>query len=188
MIRATVELESASPYSQSRMHDTPKEAKERPDDYEKRVWREKAHVNKDGNLFIPPMVFKNCLSEAAKYLSQQVPGKGKQTFTKHFDAGVIVTDPLVLPEKKDTVPGEWINANADGKKGSGTRVKRCFPVVQAWKGKMTFLILDHTITEDAFKYHLEQAGSFIGIGRFRPRNGGYYGRFIVKKVDWQEQK
>ena len=49
---------------------------------------------------------------------------------------------------------------------------------------MTFYILDETVTEDVFKNILEQAGAFIGIGRFRPRNNGFYGRFKVEKVVW----
>jgi hypothetical protein len=31
---------------------------------------------------------------------------------------------------------------------------------------------------------LEEAGKFIGLGRFRPQNGGFYGRFAVAKVVW----
>jgi hypothetical protein len=50
------------------------------------------------------MAFKNCLAEIAKYLSLQIPGKGKTTYTKHFEAGVMVLDGLALPERKDTVP------------------------------------------------------------------------------------
>ena len=51
---------------------------------------------------------------------------------------------------------------------------------------MRFYILDDTITEDVFKEHLEEAGKFIGIGRFRPRNNGFYGRFAVDKIEWSE--
>jgi hypothetical protein len=31
---------------------------------------------------------------------------------------------------------------------------------------------------------LEAAGRFIGIGRFRPRNNGRYGRFAVENLRW----
>lgn len=87
---ATCKLESLSPYSQSRYHETEKLNKEQPDDYRKRTWREHLHYNKDGAVYIPPMTFKNCLSEAAKFLGVQIPGKGKSTYTKHFEAGVLV--------------------------------------------------------------------------------------------------
>lgn len=184
MKTAKVKIKSISPYSQSRHYDDPKTAKELPKDYEARTWRGRMHTDKDGVVFIPPMAFKNCLSEAAKYLGIQIPGKGKSTYTKHFEAGVLVMDPLSLGIKADEVPGEWLFVPSDGVRGSGKRVDKCFPVIHEWEGEVTFYVLDETITEDVFLNHLTQAGQFIGIGRFRPRNNGFYGRFAVESVSW----
>jgi len=75
-------LKSISPYSQSKHHMTPKLSREQADDYEKRTWPEKLHINEDGNVIITPMTFKNCLSNAAQFISEQIPGKGKSTYTK----------------------------------------------------------------------------------------------------------
>ncbi len=186
MKQAVAHLRSISPYSQSRFHDTDKLPKEAADDYEARTWKGRLHVTDDGSVFIPPMSFKNCLSEAARFMSRQIPGKGKSTYTKHFEAGVLVMDPLVLDVKADDVPGEWLFVPADGVRGSGKRVKKCFPVIGDWHGSVTFHVLDDTITRDVFLQHLEEAGSFIGIGRFRPRNNGFYGRFEVERLDWTE--
>lgn len=184
MKTATVTLESISPYSQSRHYQAEKLPKELAKDYEARTWRERMHVTEAGDIFIPPMAFKNCLSEIAKYLGMQIPGKGKSTYTKHIEAGILVTDPLVLPLKKDDVKGEWLFVPADGRRGSGKRVEKCFPVVPRWTGQVVFHVMDETVTQDVFKHHLEQAGAFIGIGRFRPRNNGYYGRFRVAGMEW----
>ncbi len=184
---ATCTLESVSPYSQSRKHDEPKLAKEGADDYEHRTWRSKLHVTEDGHVFIPPMAFKNCIDECAKFLSIQVPGKGKSTYTRHFEAGILVIDGLVLAAKAADIPGEWLWMNADGVHGSGKRVKRCFPLIKDWSGAVTFYVADMTITEEVFEQHLHEAGQFIGIGRFRPRNRGFYGRFAVKKIKWTNQ-
>jgi hypothetical protein len=180
-------LKSISPYSQSKHYETPKLNKESSSDYEERTWRDRMHTDEKGCIFIPPMQFKNCLSDAAKYLSIQIPGKGKTTYTKHFEAGVLVVKGFSLGIKKQDVPGEWYFVPADGRRGSGKRVKKCFPVFQSWKGDVEFIILDDTITEEIFRYHLEQAGSFIGIGRFRPRNNGFYGRFMVEDLICQTQ-
>ena len=184
MKTATAHLVSMSPYSQSRHYNDPALEKENKRDYEARTWRSRLHTDKDGYVFIPPMAFKNAIAEAAKFLSLQIPGKGKATYTKHFEAGVLVTDALKLPTKKDDVPGEWLFVPADGKRGGGKRVEKCFPVIQEWAGAVEFHILDETITRDVFAEVLSQAGLFIGIGRFRPRNNGFYGRFKVEKVDW----
>lgn len=182
MRQIVASLKSVSPYSQSRYHNTPKGEKEAHDDYEKRTWIKRVHINENGKVFIPPMAFKNCLSECAKYLSIQIPGKGKSTYTKHFEAGVMVTDPLVLDLTEDQIKGEWFHVPSDGRRGGTKRVPKCFPCIPNWSGDVFFYILDETITKDVFKYHLEQAGKFIGIGRFRPRNNGFYGRFEVEEL------
>lgn len=184
MKTATATLKSISPYSQSRHYDTPKLERELAKDYEARTWRDRLHTNPDGTVFIPPMAFKNAIAEAAKFMSIQIPGKGKATYTKHFEAGVLVTDPLPLNIHRDEVQGEWLFVPSDGKRGSGSRVDKCFPVIQEWSGDVTFYILDDIITEKPFLDHLEAAGKFIGIGRFRPRNNGFYGRFSVEAVRW----
>jgi len=184
MKTAIVKIKGISPYSQSRHYTEPKLDKESSPDYEKRTWRRRLHVGENGEVFIPPMAFKNCLSECAKFLGKQIPGKGKATYTKHFEAGVLVMDPAPLGVKADEVQGEWLFVPADGVRGSGKRVDKCFPVIHNWSAEVTFYILDETVTQDVFAEHLEQAGRFIGIGRFRPRNNGFYGRFDVESIRW----
>lgn len=184
MKTARASLKSASPYSQSAPINIPKLEKESPDAYEKRNWRERVHVTADDIVAIPPMGLKNALAECAQYLSEKIPGKRNATWTKHFLAGVLVLEPVPLGVKKADVEGEWLYLDANGKKNSGTRVWRCYPVIREWSGIAEFHILDETITESVFAHHLEEAGKFIGIGRFRPRNGGFYGRFSVEGIEW----
>jgi hypothetical protein len=180
-------LRGTSPYSQSRMHETPKLNKELPAAYEERTWRNKMHVNEDGYVQIPPMAWKNCVAEAAKFLSIQVEGKGKATYTKHFEAGILVTEYSPLDIKSDDVEGEWLFLPSDGVRGSGKRVKKCLPKIPTgWKTEAEFFIFDDTITESIFLTHLKQAGQLIGIGTFRPRNNGYWGRFIVESLEWKD--
>jgi len=183
---AICNLESFSPYGQGKYHSTDKESKELAKDYEARTWRERAHYDDKGDVFIPPMVFKNCLSEAAKYLKIQIPGEGKSTWTKHFEAGILVVDPLYIGVTKDELEGEWLFVPSDGVRGGGKRVEKCFPVIKKWNGTVKFLILDEKITKEVFAHHLKSAGNFIGVGRFRPRNNGYYGRFKVNAIEWKD--
>ena len=180
MYQVITKLKSATPYSQSRHYLTDKKPKESAKDYEERTWRDRMHVNDDGYVFIPPMSFKNCLDECAKYLSKQIPGKGKSTYTKHVEAGVLVMDPLVLPIKAEEVRGEWLFVPSDGMRGGGKRVDKCFPLIPEWSGSLCWHVYDETVTLDVFKEFLTEAGKFIGIGRFRPRNRGFYGRFSVE--------
>jgi hypothetical protein len=181
-------LESISPYSQSRHYETPKLEKESHGDYEKRTWRDRLHTTEAGEVYIPPMAFKNALSEIAKFLGTQIPGKGKSTYTKHFEAGVLVMDAVKLGIKKADVAGEWLFVPSDGIRGSGKRVMKCFPVIPSWKATVTFYLLDETITPEVFEAHLKESGAFIGIGRFRPRNNGFYGRFKPTHVSWKQSE
>lgn len=177
----TVRLKSITPYSQGKHYEVEKKNREQPAQYEERTWKERLHTDENGEVFIPPMAFKNCLSEAAKYLSMTIPGKGKATYTKHFEAGVLVIDRTFLGINKKDVKGEWYFVPSNGRRGDGTRVNKCFPVIPEWEADVTFHVLDEIITEEVFMEHLKAAGSFIGIGRFRPRNNGYYGRFQIVK-------
>lgn len=189
---AKVTLESISPYQQgkyieaARITNKAGNVVETADDHEHRTWRDRCHVNEQGFVIIPPTVWKNALSDAAKFLSVPVPGKSKVTYTKHFQAGVMVTDALILPIKKSEIAGVWVFVSANGRPGSSTRVKKCFPTVEHWKGEVTYYILDETITRDIFERHLRDCGNFIGIGVYRPRNNGYYGRFRVLRVEWSQ--
>lgn len=187
---AIATLESASPYSQSRSYsyEIAKEPRETPDAYEGRTWRNKCHTMPDGKVFIPPMAFKMAVDRAATMLGRQIPGKGKSTYTKFFLSGCLVMDPVILPITKDGVVCDRIYANADGVRGSGKRVWRNFPRIDEWKGDVKFHVLADEITEDVFEEHLRQAGSFVGIGRFRPQSGGFYGRFDVKAIKWQMEQ
>ena len=184
MKRAICKLKSMSPYSQSRYIQEKKTRDETHADFEKRSWTQRCHWNEAGNLYIPPMSFKNCLSEAAKYKSIQIPGKGKSTYTKHFEAGVLVVDPLELDITRDTVKHEWLHVPSDGRRGGTTRVEKCFPLIPSWAGTVEFLVLDEIITDEVLTEHLSDAGRFIGVGRFRPRNNGFYGRFSVESIKW----
>jgi hypothetical protein len=172
-------LKSKSPYSQSRHYTADKLEKEQPADYERRTWRNRMHVSDDGEVFIPPMAIKNCLQDAAKFLSIQIPGKGKATYTKHFEAGVLVVDELMLGINANDVAGEELFVPSDGRPGGGKRVLKVFPLIPKWEAEATIHVVDETITEDVLKRHLDEAGTLIGMGRFRPRKRGFYGRFDV---------
>ncbi len=186
MRTAHATLESISPYSQSTFFTSTKKEKETHDDFEKRCWRERMHVDASGIVYIPSMSLKYAIDEACKRLALQVPGEGKTRYTKFFEAGYFLANPPSLGIKAEDVEGEWLWVSSTGKKGKdgGTRVRRCFPTMPKWKAECEFILLDDKIPEDVFLKCLESAGLFVGIGRFRPENQGYYGRFKVAGINW----
>lgn len=190
---AKVSVMGISPYSQGRFHAEEKLSKEAADAYEKRTWKEKGHYNPDGHLVIPALAFKNCMAEIAKYLSIQIPGKGKATYTKHFEAGVSVYDDSVIylngePITRETIPACPMHVPSDGRRGGGSRVMRIFPTIAAgWTSTIEFTLFDDVITQDVFMHHLGQAGQLIGIGSFRVRNNGVRGRFMPQLIEWDDK-
>lgn len=186
MKKAICKLKSVSTYGQSKFHQTTKLNKELSADFEDRTWRERTHVDEKGFLFIPGTQFANSLREASKYLSLSVPGKGKSTYTKHFESGIMVLDNVPLPVKKEDVKSVTVFVPSDGRVGGGKRVIKHFPIVHNWSGVVTYHIIDDIITADIFEQVLRASGQLIGIGYFRPRNRGYYGRFEVESIEWIE--
>lgn len=182
MKRYIATLKSTSPVSFSRYHGAPRLSGESDADYEERTWRERLHSNADGSVLIPLFAFKNALDAAAKYEGRKIPGRRNATYTKHVQSGVMVETAVVLPIKKRDVRGEWRFVPADGMPGGAKRVMKCFPVIQEWQGEVHFAVLDETVTRDILAEFLEVAGSFIGIGSFRPENRGIWGRFRVISV------
>ena len=184
---ATCVLESVSPYSQGNYFTTARTSKMKADEHDTLYWRERAHTVKrgpnEGQMFIPAQQFKNAILDAAKFLGMKVRGKGQATYSKHFAAGVMVNDDLVLPVKVADLEPEIVWCSADGKPGGSSKVLRRFPLVESWSGTVQFLILDETIDDAVFREHLQHAGSLIGIGRWRPIKNGRYGRFTVKSCD-----
>lgn len=185
-VEVTAHLKSVTKYSQGGFIVSAKKAQEPFDAYEKRCWKERLHVTEDGFVFQPAMSYKLGLVDVAKYLGHTVPGKGKATYTKIFTCAVQCPEDVVLPVKEKDVQGEWVMVPANGKPGPGSRVRKCFPIIEKWEADVKFIVADLSITEQVFRTHLDALGRFIGIGRFRPQNRGAYGLFSVVSLDWKE--
>lgn len=191
-VKIHLENISGSPYSQSAKHQTPFLDREGHDDYDQRTWRDKCTVNKDGQVCIPAMALKQCIDTAAYKLGEKLPGRRGATYKSFFASGFFCNGDVPIAngkalQQKDAEP-KLISANADGVRGSGKRVPRRFPEFAKWHGVAEFTIVDDVITQDVFERHIKAAGVIVGIGRFRPENGGTNGRFRCTKFDWSDVK
>ena len=187
----TAHLKSVSPYSQSKFYAKDKLQGESDDDHYRRTWRSHMHVDKDGMVIIPANSFKNCLSDAALFMSIGVPGKGKATYTKNFQAGVLVAkSPSLGIKAADVQCGETLFLPSDGKPGGSHGVMKYYPIIPEWEAKVEYIIVDETVLQTSVKDKsrtvfaevLEGAGQYIGLGQFRPRKNGYYGRFDIVSI------
>jgi hypothetical protein len=185
-------LEGIAPYSQSRQHDEPFLEGESHDAYDRRTWRSKQTVEtRDGKntVVIPAHALMQCFAAAAKYSKKQIPGQGRATWTAKFLAGITLLENPALNVDPDTVDHIVISANVNGRRGQGARVPRRFPMISTgWQLKTDVVILDPIVVESVFRDMVETAGMYIGLGRFRPENGGNNGRFTLKELVWIDNR
>lgn len=196
IVIAEVTLRSTAPYTQSRKHDVDKLEGEGADAYEKRTWKEHMHVrtynrgkaSERTTVVIPAAGMNLAIAAGAKYMNRKIEGQKNNTWTKHFAAGVAVTEDIDLKIDPETCECQTIHAHANGVRGSGTRVKRFFPKFAAWEATFEVMVLDPLITESIFGEVLENAGLFIGVGQHRPEQLGTNGRWEIVNIDWRDDR
>lgn len=182
---ATIKIRGLTPYSPSKAFQSEKNEKESPEDFDKRCWKEHAHTNDKGEVVIPAVAVGLALANAAAYLSKGgfLKKKGSATWAQNFLCGLAVaTSPTIGHNLADCKDPELVYSNADGRRGSGKRVWRRFPIFHEWAATLTVHILDDSIPEDVFSQVVDACGHFNGFGRYAPRVGGFLGRFIVEDL------
>jgi len=199
-LRVVMTIEGLTTLSPAKMFDSPKDARESHAEHDERCWRERLTVSLDGYVMLPPLAIKKALETAAKMRSDSIPGKGKQTYSKHVASGLIPDFdilPIVhvpggkggsewVPLHPDDVVGVVRHVPSDGKVGGGKRVPRRFPEIQPpWRATQAILVVSQELraAPDRIKEYLDLAGVQVGICRFRPssQSAGWYGRFRVSE-------
>jgi hypothetical protein len=138
------------------------------------------------------MALKQCLDSAASKVGQKVKGRGgNMTYKGFFMSGLNIQQDLTLlngegPFTLDDAAMVTINSHANGQRGSAKRVKRRFPVFYDWHATADVYIFDDLLTPELVDEHVEIGGMLVGLGRFRPQNGGVNGRFRLVKSEWQD--
>jgi len=185
MYRAVCQLKSISPVSFSRrFEDKPKEKIDW--EYEQKTWQLRAHADRDGKVIIPSSMFKGALTSAAQISGENIPGKGKSTYTSRFKAGVIVENDIPLGIKLKELDYEDVFVDSQGGRG-GPQVLKRFPVVKRWEGELICTVtLSKIIKESVFTEFLKLAGLIAGVGRFRAGVGGNKGRFRIEKIKFEK--
>lgn len=188
IVRCEAELIGASPLGFSKCFQSDKMQDEENDAFEERCWRERMHVNGDGDVFIPPGAIKNCLWDCAIYLGEKIKGKSNQTYTKYFKTGIMTVEEAIVidpstgkPVKAVDVAAVKVMVPSSGIRGSGKKVKKNFPVIPSWKTKVVIDVIEPALCVNIQKVeeYLIRAGQCIGLLYWRPINGGLYGRFSV---------
>ena len=88
-------------------------------------------------------------------------------------------DEILLPDYDTLDKRSAVNRNVKA------RVVVVRPKWTNWEASFTLQVFEDTITKETVKQLLEYAGSYVGIGSFRPTNNGMFGRFEVKNITVQ---
>ena len=188
--RVWMENIPGSPYSQSTPHEEPKKDRESAEDYDVRTWRNKCTTDANGQVCAPAQALKQCIDTAAQKLGMKVPRRRGATYKPFFASGVICNADMPLANGRALTPAAaeqvTIYAHANGRRGSGSRVRRRFPSFPVWHGVAEFTIVDDIITREVFEHTVKTSGMIVGIGRFRVENAGTNGRFRVTKFEWED--
>ena len=128
----------------------------------------------DGKIYQPSDCIKQALIEAGKAFK-----KGRSNRSKVFASFVIVTPESIVHENQ-----KWTtDRRAVVIPSTRGRVMRNRCRFDEWSLKFQIQVLDDDeIDEKLLHDALEYAGSYVGIGDYRPQKKGMYGRFIVTSI------
>ncbi len=141
---------------------------------EQLTWREKAHYDENGEIYIPGENIHECMKEAAKYWGARIEGEGKKTYTDVIAKAVIIENLTLGIHKDDLIPfGKAVNGTPSKGKKSGSKVYKIRPLIRPWGGTFKFHVFDGRLTNHVLATILTYAGTFIGLCDWRPT----FGRF-----------
>lgn len=129
-----------------------------------------------GELFVPGVNLQRALIAGATFSK----GKGRASLQKPVAACVFVSPEYMIidPQKYN------IDSRAVVIKATGGRIVRHRPRFEmGWTLSFTLEYDDTLLTEKQLRQVVDDTGSRVGIGDFRPEKKGPFGRFMV--ISWE---
>lgn len=181
-----ITIKGLTPYMQHRMDDQKleewekcrRQIVERPEVSQTDAVRAEYHCyrNADGQCYIPADHIRNSLIGAGTYMKAKVGGRAKSM--KVIVAATFVPTPeqILLPDYDAIDKRSAVNRNVKA------RVITIRPKWTDWSAEFTLQVWEPTITTETVTQLINYAGSYVGIGSFRPTNNGMFGRFELTKI------
>lgn len=141
----------------------------------------KAYMDEKGMLYIPgPNIF-SCLIQAGKFHKN---GKSKVTTTKSslVPAGMAVREIVCSLGTK-----EWeVDSRSVVIPSTGGRIMAHRPRLDEWTVEFSLDVDDAMFSPEFVRQLVDDAGSKVGLGDFRPDRKGPFGKFVV--VGWKIER
>lgn len=133
--------------------------------------------NKKGFLYAPSTWLYQAMVNAGRY------SKGKRGASlMHATAGAIVVTPDEIPLGTKTYEIDARSAvNKQMRQAARIMVYR--PRLDEWTMQFSLLYNSDVLTHEQVRKILDDAGSMVGLGSYRPANKGPFGRFQV--IGWE---
>lgn len=182
-----VKIKGLTPYMQHRMDDVKLDAweklrgpiHERDDVAHEDMVRAEYHCyrNKDGICYIPSDQLRGAMIGAGTFVKAKVGGRSKSM--KTIVAAMFVPDrqEILIPDFDSIDKRSAVNRNIKG------RVIVVRPKWMDWEAEFDLAIHEDSISKAQVNQILEYAGSYVGIGSFRPTNNGLFGRFEITSIE-----
>ena len=141
----------------------------------------KAYMDNKGNLYVPgPNIFA-CLIAAGSF---HKAGKTKVTTQKSslIPAGMALEEIICPLNTKDFE----VDSRSVVIPATGGRIMCHRPRLDKWKTQFTLTVDETMFAPEFVRVLIDDAGSKVGLGDFRPARKGPFGRFFVTK--WEIKK
>lgn len=180
-----VKIKGVTPYMQHRMDDTKLEEWEKNrkliierDDVAKEdsVRAEFHSYRDDEGFFIPPEHIRGAMVGGGHLVKSKV-GNTRKSMKNIVAAMFFIKEHrLPLPKEYEIDKRSAVNHNVKG------RIISIRPKWNDWEAEFTLMVDNDTITIETIREIIENAGAYIGIGSFSPRNNGMFGRFELVDI------
>lgn len=182
MLRVLCQIESVTPITFNKKLKSEKEGNESWDKFEERVWRERCDdLNGDGCVVISNQKFKKSICTGAKWLNIKIEGEGQSRYQKLFNGAVVIPKGIDTKIKIEDMAfdTQWVGHSKSSKKWIN------FPIIYTWNGELEINVLDEKITEEIFTRVFAYSGMCVGVGSWRPENGGENGRYRIADMAFE---
>ena len=181
-----IKIKGLTPYLQHRMDDKSleewekcrKQIIERPEVSQQDAHRAEYHCyrNDAGRCYIPADQLRGALINAGTFMKSKVGARSKSMKT------IVAACFIVVPEEIELPDYDAIDKRSAVNKNIKARVMVLRPKWTEWEAELTLNCYESSITKETVKQLFDYAGSYVGIGSFRPTNNGLFGRFEVTDI------
>lgn len=181
-MKINIEITGITPLLMNRFNieeqNVKKEKNLSPRDSAKRV----CYEDEQGKLFYPTTNIYACIIEAGKFHKD---GKVKVTTARSslIPAGVMIEGQYIYFSKPDT----WeVDSRSVVVPSTGGRIVCHRPRLDEWQLSFILTLDVKMFSPNTIRMIVDDAGTKVGLGDFRPSRKGIFGRFVVTK--WEQDK